>query len=174
MAQAARSVLAPSNREALIHSARTTVGAVLSWYLARLFKQPEPYWATITAMVVTQSTLGAAMTVSEQRFAGTVIGAVVGGVLASYFPHSLLAFGAAVFVMGVLCALVRLDQSAYRFAGITLAIVELIPTERPPWSVASHRAIEVSIGIVVALLLYAIWPSKPETPPGTGQSTAAR
>jgi Fusaric acid resistance protein-like len=45
---------------------------------------------------------------------------------------------------------VALD-SAYRFAAITLSIVLLIAHQSPPWIVASHRFVEVSLGIAVAL-----------------------
>ena len=47
--------------------------------------------------------------------------------------------------------------SAYRFAAITLSIVLLIAHPRPPWIVASHRFVEVSLGIAVALLAAEVW-----------------
>jgi len=52
----------------------------------------------------------------------------------------------------------RLEKTAYRYASITLAIVVLIPRSNPPWSVAMHRFIEVSVGIIVALGVVALWP----------------
>lgn len=167
MAKAARPVLAPSNRAALIHAARTALAAVVSWYVARLFRLPEAYWATISTMVVMQSALGAALTVSWQRFAGTALGTVIGGLIGFHSRGDAFIFGAAVFLMGLFCGLVRLDQSAYRFAGITLAIILLIPSDRPVWLVASHRFFEVTVGILVALGLTAIWPAAPipEEPP---------
>ena len=48
-------------------------------------------------------------------------------------------------------AILRL-QAAYRFAAITLTIILLIPHEHRPWIVATHRFVEVSLGIAVALL----------------------
>src|SRR6266404_2662357 len=51
----------------LVHSARTAVAAVASLLAARLFRLPEAYWAPITTLVITQSSLGAALTVSRQR-----------------------------------------------------------------------------------------------------------
>ena len=60
---------------------------------------------------------------------------------------------------GLLCALLRL-RGAYRFAAITLSIVLLIAHQRPAWIVASHRFVEVSVGIAVALALAEIWPSR--------------
>ena len=142
----------------LEHSARTAVVAMASVLAARLARLPETYWAPITTVVITQSTLGAAFSVSLQRFVGTVLGALVGALAASYFGPNLFVFGACVLILGPLCALVRADRSAYRFSGVTLAIVLLIPKANPAWIVAFHRFAEVSIGIVVALLFAIFWP----------------
>jgi len=142
----------------LEHSVRTAVAAMASLLAARFFRLPEAYWAPITTLVITQSSLGAAFSVSWKRFVGTALGAVVGAVLASYLSPSVFLFGAAVLLLGLLCALVRADRSAYRFGGVTLAIVLLIPRTNPPWGVALHRFAEVSIGIAVALLLTIVWP----------------
>jgi uncharacterized membrane protein YgaE (UPF0421/DUF939 family) len=76
---------------------------------------PEAYWAPITTLVITQSSLGAALTVSWQPFMGTVLGAVVGAIAASYFESQLLVFASSVFILGLLCAVLRVEQAAYRF-----------------------------------------------------------
>lgn len=142
----------------IVHSVRTAVVAVASLLAARLFRLPQMYWAPITTLVITQSSLGAALTVSGQRLVGTVLGAVVGGIVASYFGPHMLVFGACVFLLGLLCAVVRSGRSAYRFGGVTLAIVLLVPRTAPAWQVALHRFAEVSIGIVVALIFALVWP----------------
>ena len=59
----------------VVHSVRTTAVAIASFLVARLCRLPEAYWAPITALVITQSSLGAALTVSRQRLVGTVLGA---------------------------------------------------------------------------------------------------
>src|SRR5271157_588164 len=56
----------------VVHSVRTAVVAVASLLAARLFRLPQMYWAPITTLVITQSSLGAALAVSGQRFVGTV------------------------------------------------------------------------------------------------------
>ena len=152
-------------RPVVVHSARTAVAALASVLVARLFRLPEAYWAPITTLVITQSSLGAALTVSWQRLVGTALGAVVGAMVASLFGPSLLVFGASIFVLGLLCAITRSDRSAYRFAGVTLAVVLLIPRTNPAWPIAVHRFAEVSIGIAVALILAVVWPEGESTPP---------
>ena len=149
----------------LAHSARTAVAAVASVLVARLFRLPEAYWAPITTLVITQSSLGAALKVSWQRFVGTVLGAVIGAIAAGYFGPRVLVFGAGVFLLGLLCAVARSDRSAYRFAGVTLAIVLMVPRTNPAWQVAFHRFAEVSIGIGVALILAWVWPESDDPTP---------
>ena len=111
-------------------------------------------------MIVTQSTLGAAWTASRTRFVGTALGAAFGGLLASCPEPRLVVFVAGIFALGLICAMLRLDQSAYRFAGITLAIVTLVARQQAPFVIAMHRFFEVSIGIAVALALSALWPER--------------
>jgi uncharacterized membrane protein YccC len=153
-----------ANQRELIHAVRTTVAAVLSLLIARLFHLPESYWAPITTIVVMQSTFGAAWTISRQRFAGTALGAVVGALLATYLPGSVMAFGTCVLLVGIICALLHIERNAYRYAGITVAIVVLIPHTASAWIVALHRFVEISIGIAVGLALTAIWPETSEPP----------
>jgi uncharacterized membrane protein YgaE (UPF0421/DUF939 family) len=147
-------------RQAVVHSLRTAVAATVSLLVARLFRLPESYWAAITTLVVMQSTLGAAWTVSKQRFAGTALGAAMGAFLAGYFGMNLFAFSAGVFVQGLICAALRLDRVAYRYSGVTLAIVMLIARSRPAAVEAAHRFVEVSVGIAVGLLLTLAWPER--------------
>jgi len=148
------------DRHSLEHAARTAVGATVALVVARIFKLPESHWAAITTIIVLQSTLGAALSVSGLRFIGTALGAVAGGLLASHFRPQFYIFGPALFLLGVLTAALHLDRSAFRFAGITLAIVMLVAHTQSPWIVAAHRFVEVSIGIVIGLLLAAVWPER--------------
>jgi uncharacterized membrane protein YccC len=140
-------------------SARTAIAATMSFLIARLAGLPEAYWAPIITLVVMQSTLHATLKISGERFIGTVLGALAGGLLTRSFPQtwSVFVFAAGVFLLGIVCALLHLHNS-YRFAGITLAIVILIPHTAAPWVVALHRSIEVTIGIVVGLVMTVLWP----------------
>lgn len=127
-----------------------------------MFGLPEAYWATITTLVVVQSTLGAAWKISLERLLGTVLGALMGVALEKLFPLNVPVFGAGVFLLGIVCALLRIDN-AYRFAAITLAVVMLIHRTAPGHVIAFHRFVEVTIGILVGLLLTVLWPQKGET-----------
>ena len=142
------------------------MAAFASVFAAALFRLPETYWAAITTLVITQSSLGAALSVSWQRFVGTALGALVGALVGAYFAGSPLIFATCVFILGLVCAVAGADRSAYRFGGITLAIVLLVERVGPVWRIAFHRFAEVSIGIGVALVLAVIWPERDAIPSG--------
>lgn len=119
-------IIAGEDPSSLTSAARTTVAAILSYLVARLFHLPEAYWAPIATLIVVQSKLGDAVPISMQRFAGAAIGAAVGAMAATYFPGSVWAFGLAVFLIEVFCAAMRVERSACRDASITVAIVVLV------------------------------------------------
>jgi uncharacterized membrane protein YccC len=146
------------NQKEFVHAIRTAIAAVASLLIARLFKLPEAYWAAIATMIVMQSTLGAAWAVSKDRLVGTALGATAGALLATYAGQNVAAFGAGIFALGILCAILRVERAAYRYAGITLVIVMLIARTQPAWIVAIHRFVEISVGIAVGLILTAVWP----------------
>jgi uncharacterized membrane protein YccC len=147
-------------RANLQHAARTTLAAVASLLAARTCRLPEAYWASITTLVVTQSTLGASLKVSTERLVGTVLGALAGALLSMSGIPALPAYAAGVLILGILCGSPGLSHAAYRFAGITLAIVLLIGRAGPAWLTATHRLVEVSIGIAVGLAFAAVWPER--------------
>lgn len=145
-------------RDGVERAARTTIAAAASFAIAKALGLSEPQWAAISTIVVILSAVGAAFTVSRQRFLGTALGAAAGALLAMGLGSGLLAFAAGVFGLGLVCAVARLDRAAYRFAGITLAIIVLAPLDQPAWVTAMHRFIEVSLGIAVGLAITRVWP----------------
>jgi len=150
-------VIAKDNPPSLAHVALTAIAALVSYLIAQLFRLPEAYWAPMSTLIVMQLTLSAALPISVQYVAGTAVGAAAGAVMDIYFHGSVWAFGAAVVIVGLLCVVLRIERSAYRYACITLVIVMLVPRSTSARLVALHRFFEVSIGIAVGLVLFAIW-----------------
>lgn len=149
-----------SLNKGIVHPLRTTLGAVLAFLLAKLVGLPEVYWAPISAIVVMESTLGATFTFSYRRLIGTALGSVAGALLLSHFEMSLLAYAGGIFILGLFCATLRLEKSAYRFAGVTRTVIMFVSHTNSAWIVAFHRFIEISLGIIVSLILTALWPEK--------------
>jgi len=154
----------------LQHVCRTTLSAVASLAVASLLTMPEAYWAAITALIVTQSDLKSTLSVSARRLIGTALGATLGAVILKLFGPTLPGFGLGVLLCGVACIAIGhaskklsgyLDRTAYRYAGITLAVILLIPRSQNIWWVALDRFIEVSVGIVLALAVTMMWPEEP-------------
>ena len=117
-------------RAAVIQSLRTAIAAVVSLLLARILKQREFYWAPISTIVILLSPIDP-LAVGWQRFVGTAMGAVLGGLIASYFEPNWVVYGIGIFVCGIFSAILWL-HAAYRFAAITLTIILLVPHEHGP------------------------------------------
>jgi uncharacterized membrane protein YccC len=120
------------NLPSIMHAIRTAVAATASVIIARLVQMPEAYWAAIATLVVMQSTLGATLTLSIERIVATAVGASVGALVANFFGANLIAFAAAIVLIGLLSIAFRLEKTAYRYASITLAIIVLIPRTGAP------------------------------------------
>jgi uncharacterized membrane protein YgaE (UPF0421/DUF939 family) len=97
---------------------------------------------------------------SGYRLVGTAIGVTIGGAFAAVFGQRIWAFGVAVSLTVLFCAVLGLAESA-RLAGVAVAIVMLVSHPGKPWTAALHRFMEVSFGIVIAVLVSTlIWPAR--------------
>jgi uncharacterized membrane protein YgaE (UPF0421/DUF939 family) len=122
--------------EWVAHSLRTTVAGLVSLLAAGPLRLPETYWAAITTIIVTQSSLGAALP-PWQRFRGTALGAAVDALGVAYFGASIGVVAGGLFLLGLICSLLGLEKPSYRFAAITPAIVRL----------ASHTQKVLGLGV---------------------------
>ena len=107
---------------------------------------------------------GANWTEAIQRIVASALGASLGAIEAIWLGRNVAAFALAIFLLGLISFAFRLEKTGYRYAGVTLAIVVLIPRAEPAWVVAAHRFIEVSVGILVALAVVAVWREEQPTP----------
>jgi len=150
--------LTPENIERLKHAVKTGLAAVLAFYLARFLRLPESYWAAISTIIVMYSDVSRTVRASGYRLLGTAIGVSIGGAFAALFGQRIWAFGVAVTLTVLVCALLGLAEAS-RLAGVAVAIVMLVSHPGRPWIAALHRFLEVSFGMVVAMVISAlIWP----------------
>ena len=152
-----------SSRAAALDSAKqavkTAIAGVISLYLTDLFHLPEGYWAAISALIVMQSNVGATLSASRTRLAGTAVGAVVGGLFAALYGMNTMAFALAVAIAFFVCDSLHLAESQ-RLATVTVAIIMLIGRTSSAWIIALHRFAEVALGILIALLVsLTLWPN---------------
>src|SRR5580704_9139700 len=95
-----KDLIAKENPLSVAHAARTAGAAVVSLLVARLIGLPEAYWAGITTLAIYQSTAAATVPTAIQYFAGTAVGAAVGGWAGAHFPRNVFVFGACAFLIG--------------------------------------------------------------------------
>ena len=68
-------------------SFRVTVAAILALVSAQLLGLRVPLWAVMTAVIVTQMSVGRSLKATGDYLVGTVGGAVYGGAVAVLIPH---------------------------------------------------------------------------------------
>ena len=141
----------------LWHAMRTGIAAAAAYGLAEWIGIPESYWAAISAIIVMQSSLGAAWSTSKQRLLGTLLGVVLGACLVGALgtPHVAL-YGLVMVLLGGLCSLLHMEVIGYRFAGVTFTIVVLVADPQQVWWVGLYRFLEVSLGITTSLVVTAV------------------
>ena len=136
---------------------RVTVAALASFVLAQLFTIPlAGLWAVLTAVVVTQMSLGGSLKATIEYSVGTLGGAVYAGTIATLVPHydeiSLLAVLA--LAVAPLALLAAVDPH-FRVGPFTAVIVVLgaSGTHTDPIGSAFYRVLEVALGGVTGLMV---------------------
>jgi uncharacterized membrane protein YgaE (UPF0421/DUF939 family) len=141
------------------HGAKTAVAAGLCLWLSRLLGLKQEYWACVSTIVVMQSEASATLTASRDRVVGTAVGALIGWAAAVWGHGHLL-----VYVLAILLCMVAPEamglKNAGRLAGVAATIILLVPSSLPHWVQARDRFLDVSFGIVVALVVsQTVWPA---------------
>ena len=118
-----------------------------------------PLWAVLTAVVVTQVSVGGSLKATIDYLLGTVGGAVYGGAIAVLIPHPgewtmLAVLALAVAPLALLAAI----NPRLRVAPVTAIIVLLVPTITHVTPVASaiDRVFEVAVGGITGFLVSAL------------------
>src|SRR5260370_5598796 len=128
------------------------VAAGLGLSLVRVFGFSQGYWACVTAVIVMQSERAATLTAARDRLVGTAVGALVGWGTAIVWHGHLIVYAIAVLICMVIPELMGL-KGAGRLAGVAATIILLVPSSASHWRIALDRFLEVSFGIVVALVV---------------------
>jgi len=135
-------------------SLRVTVAALVSLALAQYLQLYLPLWAVLTAIIVTQVSVGRSLKVTIDYLVGTLGGAIYGGAIAVLVPHSSeIALLTVLAVAVAPLALAAAINPSLNVAPITAVIVLLVPTitHAPPLASALDRVIEVGVGALAGL-----------------------
>jgi uncharacterized membrane protein YccC len=141
--------LVSHRRVQLALSIRITIAALAALVLAQLLQLPLPLWAVLTAVIVTQMSVGRSLKATFDYLVGTIGGAVYGGAIGVLIPASnemALLLGLALAVAPL--ALAAAINPRFSAAPITAIIVVLIPTMTHATAISSavDRVIEVALG----------------------------
>ena len=139
---------------------QTALAAFIALALARLLQLPEAFWAPISAIVCSLDAFDGAAVVARRRMLGTLFGVTVAAIQISLTPHGLISYALAIAVLGLICSLVRLHPSAFRFGAIALTVVATSPDKGAVWLTAATRFVDVALGILVALAVVRLWPAE--------------
>jgi uncharacterized membrane protein YccC len=137
---------------------KTGVAAAFATVTYQLLHLSHGYWAVISAIIVMQSNLGRSISAGLNRLLGTAVGALVGTAVLRLAGTHLIAVFLAVTLTMWICSLTPLRESQ-RLAGVTAIIVMLVHDESV-WHAGIFRFIDVALGIVIALAVSVLWPSR--------------
>src|SRR3954454_11440612 len=149
------------NAPAFRHAVRLAVLLPLADIVSRLLPWPRGYWVPLTTMVVLKPDYASTM----QRGIGRMLGTGLGVVLAAALIALARPTGGSLVLAVTLLAWLSYTVFAASFTIYTLAltalVVLLVSTGDPkPLSAVADRAWDTLLGGTIALIGYAVWPTR--------------
>lgn len=147
----------------LLFSAKSFVAAMLALYIGLRIGLPRPFWAMLTAYVVSNPFSGAVRSKALYRVGGTALGSIATVLLVPALANApeLLSLALALWV-GICLYISLLDRTprsyVFMLAGYTAALIGF-PTVAAPstiFDVALARVEEITLGITCATLVHSL------------------
>jgi uncharacterized membrane protein YccC len=143
---------------------RLAVAAVAAYAIAKALHLMLPLWAVLTALIVTQMSVGRSLKATRDYMLGTVGGAVYGGAIAMLIPHSGEGGLLALLVLAVApMAFIGAINPSLSTATVTAVIVLLVPAmnHANPLDSTIDRLFEVTVGALTGLVVsFLVLPSR--------------
>jgi uncharacterized membrane protein YccC len=144
------------HRDHLWLALRMLIAATATYALAQAFGLAQGYWAVLTAIIVTQNSVGGSLKAALDRLTGSICGALVGAAAALLVPsHTPLILGITLIAALTPLAVLTAFYPTYRIAPIT-AIIVLMSTgsaSRGPLVYALDRVLEITLGAVIGVVV---------------------
>jgi uncharacterized membrane protein YccC len=135
---------------------RSTTAAVLTLAAAQVLHLPIALWAVLTAVILTQISVGRSLKASIDYLVSTLGGAIYAGAIGAFIPHdnALAVFAGLALALApaVLLAALNARFSAAPFTAVMVFFGPTI-THTGPIAAAFERVIEVAVGCVVGLFV---------------------
>jgi len=159
------------------------LGAALSVALAVLaaliLHSDEPWWAAVSAWMMTGVSLTDALQKGVMRIVGSVAGAAIAVIILGLFAYDPLPFCLCLFMMawaGLFGFAKSRHGYAWMIAAITGNLVMLIALDQPQaaFTIAVNRTADVTMGTAATLLVTYLLPAVPDAPasPAANATTA--
>jgi len=155
----------PRGTEALA----AALSVALAVVAALVLHSDEPWWAAISAWMVTRSSLAVSLSRGATRVIGSAAGAAIAVIVIGLFVYDPLSFCLCLFVLA--CAgLIGFATSRHGYAwligAITGNLVMLMALDQPQitFTIAVNRVFDVTIGTAAALLITFLLPALPDAP----------
>src|SRR6516225_9025560 len=136
---------------------------------ALILHSDEPWWAAISAWMVTRSSLAVALSRGAMRIVGSAVGAVISVIVIGLFVYDPLPFCLCLFALAF-AGLIGFATSRHGYAwligAITGNLVMLMALEQPQitFTIAVNRVFDVTIGTTAALLATLLLPEEKAVP----------
>jgi uncharacterized membrane protein YccC len=130
---------------------------------ALLLHSDEPWWAAISAWMVTRSSLAVALSRGAMRIIGSAVGAAIAVIVVGLFVYDPVPFCLCLFALafaGLFGFATSRHGYAWLIGAITGNLVMLIALDQPQitFTIAVNRVAEVTIGTAAALLVAFLLP----------------
>jgi uncharacterized membrane protein YgaE (UPF0421/DUF939 family) len=128
----------------------SAVAAIIAYLPTKPLGLREGFWASITAIAVVQSGLGATTSSARDQFAGAAIGGLFSAIIVTLAGQHLGPYALSVVLSMLACWLLNISSAA-RLAGSTATIIMLVPHQgAAEWMVLSRIA-EVGWGVTTGI-----------------------
>jgi uncharacterized membrane protein YccC len=138
---------------------RMTVSSVFAFVVASTFNLPQGYWCVLTALIVTQTSVGGSVKAAIDRLVASLCGAIYGAAVTLIVPHNeSWSVGAALVVAVAPLAALAAFNASFRVAPITAIIVLLSTTASTlgPLDYAVEWVVEIALGCTIGLAVSAL------------------
>jgi uncharacterized membrane protein YgaE (UPF0421/DUF939 family) len=132
----------------------SATAAIIAYLPTKPLGLREGFWASITAIAVVQSELGATRSSARDQFAGAAIGGLFSAIIVTYEGQHLGPYALAVVLSMLTCWLFNISSAA-RLAGSTATIVMLVPHQGTAEWMMLSRIAEVAWGVTAGIAI--VW-----------------
>src|SRR5262249_32471386 len=149
------------------HAIRLATGVALAEIVSRSLETPRAYWLPMTTLLVLKPEFTVTLTRGLLRIVGTIVGLTLATAMFHFLPPGI---GLEVILIGAFVFLLRwVGPANYGIFGVAVSalIVLLVAiTGVAPKDVILARGINTATGGILALAIYAVWPTWERTQVG--------